>query len=242
VSTEHTPLNRRFAWNANYREALLCSVNPELRPIFRHTYPFTNRYSRLSNNRDYSDATMANDSRAPIYVAKGDVEDLERYCEGGFHPIHIGDQLHGRYQIVNKLGYGSYSTVWLVKDQRLDRYASLKIDTANSSKDTSASQVLRHLGLKREGWSKIPPGNEFVLEVLDEFEIRGPNGTHRCIVSEPLGPSLTSVLEFTDGWRLPSDVSRKVAAQLAQGVAFLHACGIFHGGAFFSYLIKQKPN
>ncbi|KAL7267061.1 hypothetical protein RUND412_010365 [Rhizina undulata] len=132
--------------------------------------------------------------------------------------------------IVNKLGYGSYSTVWLVKDQRLDRYASLKIVAANSSKDTSASEVLLHLGRKRkrEGGS-IPPGNEFVLEVLDEFEIQGPNGTHRCTVTEPLGPSITNVLEFTDGWRLPPDVSRKVAAQLAQGVAFLHACGIVHG-------------
>jgi serine/threonine-protein kinase SRPK3 len=141
---------------------------------------------------------------------------------------------------VRKLGCGSYSTLWLVKDQRLDRYASLKIATANSSKDTSACQVLFHLGLKREG-GKIPPGNEFVLEMLDEFEIRGPNGTHRCIVSELLGPSLATVLEETDGCRLPSDIYRKVAAQVAQGVAFLHACGIFHGGALLSHLINRSP-
>lgn len=28
----------------------------------------------------------------------------------------IGDVLHERYQIVDKLGYGGYSTVWLARD------------------------------------------------------------------------------------------------------------------------------
>jgi hypothetical protein len=31
---------------------------------------------------------------APTYTSVEDVENLEQYCEGEFHPIHIGDQLH----------------------------------------------------------------------------------------------------------------------------------------------------
>ena len=49
-----------------------------------------------------------------------DVDDIEEgrsaYAHGRFHPVYIGDVYHGRYQVINKLGYGSYSTVWLVKD------------------------------------------------------------------------------------------------------------------------------
>lgn len=38
------------------------------------------------------------------------------YRPGGFHPVYIGDIFNGRYKVLNKIGYGLYSTVWLVKD------------------------------------------------------------------------------------------------------------------------------
>lgn len=42
---------------------------------------------------------------------------IERYRPGGYHPVHLGDQFnHGRYHVIRKLGVGSFSTVWLVKD------------------------------------------------------------------------------------------------------------------------------
>ncbi|KAK1145863.1 hypothetical protein N8T08_003809 [Aspergillus melleus] len=45
------------------------------------------------------------------------VEDLDRYCPGGYHPLTIGDDLNdGRYRLVDKLGYGGYSTIWLARD------------------------------------------------------------------------------------------------------------------------------
>lgn len=36
----------------------------------------------------------------------------------GYYPLKIGDVLGGHYTIVQKLGWGVYSTVWLAKDQR----------------------------------------------------------------------------------------------------------------------------
>ena len=42
---------------------------------------------------------------------------VEDYRPGGLHPIHLGDTLDGdRYKIIRKLGYGSFSTVWLGRD------------------------------------------------------------------------------------------------------------------------------
>ena len=33
-----------------------------------------------------------------------------------FYPVHLGEVIHDRYQIVCKLGFGARSTVWLARD------------------------------------------------------------------------------------------------------------------------------
>lgn len=44
-------------------------------------------------------------------------EPVMEYRKGGYHPTHLGDTFNdGRYKIMHKLGWGSYSTVWLAKD------------------------------------------------------------------------------------------------------------------------------
>lgn len=43
-------------------------------------------------------------------------EGSEAYKPGQFHPVYIGDVYNEKYLVLNKLGYGLYSTVWLVKD------------------------------------------------------------------------------------------------------------------------------
>ncbi|KAL8894198.1 MAG: hypothetical protein Q9192_004526 [Flavoplaca navasiana] len=81
-----------------------------------------------------------------IYQQQDDVEDLEVYQPGGYHPVNVGDVFsNGRYRVVHKLGWGSYSTVWLVRDAKLSRYVALKVIVASESKDSAESRILRHL-------------------------------------------------------------------------------------------------
>jgi non-specific serine/threonine protein kinase len=48
---------------------------------------------------------------------RGVAEWVEAYRPGHCHPVHIGDSLkQGRYSVLRKLGYGSFSTVWLAHD------------------------------------------------------------------------------------------------------------------------------
>ncbi len=46
------------------------------------------------------------------------VESVEEYRRGGYHPVHLNDVFNHRYEIIAKLAYGQYSTVWLALDQR----------------------------------------------------------------------------------------------------------------------------
>jgi len=44
-----------------------------------------------------------------------------------YHPVHIGEVVIKRYVVLQKLGWGHFSTVWLAKDFKFDTYVALKI-------------------------------------------------------------------------------------------------------------------
>jgi len=54
-------------------------------------------------------------------------EGVQDYKIGGYHPVHIGESVNGRYVIIQKIGWGHFSTVWLAKDFKFDTYVALKI-------------------------------------------------------------------------------------------------------------------
>ena len=45
------------------------------------------------------------------------VEPVEAYRRGGYHPVHLHDIFNQRYEVIGKLAYGQFSTVWLANDQ-----------------------------------------------------------------------------------------------------------------------------
>ncbi|KAF8572928.1 hypothetical protein K439DRAFT_1131286 [Ramaria rubella] len=52
-------------------------------------------------------------------------KDWEDYTKGGYYPVHIVDAFFtGRYIIVRRLGWDHFSTVWLVRDTKLDSKSS----------------------------------------------------------------------------------------------------------------------
>lgn len=53
-----------------------------------------------------------------------DIEKLRRYRPESYHPIAIGDVLADRYQVAHKLGFGTYSTIWLACDQQRAIYVA----------------------------------------------------------------------------------------------------------------------
>jgi hypothetical protein len=154
------------------------------------------------------------------------VEDLDRYCPGGYHPLKIGDDLDdGRYRLVDKLGYGGYSTIWLARDLRGARYVAVKAITADSSSCTPEASLLYSLGK-----SSSTLGGEIIPPFLDEFWVTDSNGKHKCIVTPPAQMSLFDAREASTFGVFQPKVAQSIIAQLIRGVAFLHSNNIVHGG------------
>ncbi|KAK8037640.1 CMGC/SRPK protein kinase [Apiospora marii] len=160
-------------------------------------------------------------------------ERIEEYRPGGFHPVHIGDVFHdGQYKVLRKLGEGSFSTVWLARDQSNSRYVALKI-VAAESQATTELEILRHL-------AQVEPveKTQCITQLLDQFEHVGPNGTHACLVFEPMGPNLNIMIEellnsrprmFGLNVRYPPPMAKVILKQALQALAVLHENGIAQG-------------
>lgn len=73
-------------------------------------------------------------SESELYADSDASEDegIQDYKMGGYHPVHIGEMLVNRYIIVQKLGWGHFSTVWLAKDCNHDCYVALKVQKSAS--------------------------------------------------------------------------------------------------------------
>lgn len=157
-----------------------------------------------------------------------DVENVEKYVPGGYHPVDIGDQLgpvggNHCYTVVHKMGFGGFATVWLTRCSRDKQYYALKILTADlpqsQGKDLTILQYLKDNGFE----------HPHVVKLRESFEVSGPNGTHTCLVLPALGPSL----DHSAKEALAPVMRFKICQQIASGVAALHERGICHGGTLF---------
>jgi serine/threonine-protein kinase SRPK3 len=63
------------------------------------------------------------------------------------------------------------------------------------------------------------------MEILDSFQLQGPNGTHEVIVTEVVVP-LYGLKER----RLVTPASKSICFQAMMALAYLHQLGITHGG------------
>lgn len=171
-------------------------------------------------------------SSSLTYQWQEDVENLEAYCAGGFHPVKIGDEFcQARYRVMHKLGYGASSTAWLARDSELNRYVCLKILMATDSDGDAERRVWRAMDDRHS----FHPGRKFVSLLMDQFSIQGPNGNHLCLVKEVLGPTLSDVKNSFAYDLIPLHIARKATVQLALGLAYIHARGVIHGGSILNH-------
>ncbi|KAI0017041.1 protein kinase-like protein [Xylariomycetidae sp. FL0641] len=156
------------------------------------------------------------------------VEDVQDYNPGGFHPVHLGDILNDKYEVIHKLGNGGNGIVWLCYDIDTREWRALKILSADSSREGREHDIMRRLQNK---YSHEQLERHHIGLPLSYFWIFGHNGDHLCFVQPFLG---CTVSEFR--WHLDDrqdaamrEVCSNLCRQIADGTKFLHAEGICHG-------------
>ncbi|KAF8888311.1 kinase-like domain-containing protein [Infundibulicybe gibba] len=166
-----------------------------------------------------------------------DEEDWEDYVKGGYHPVKIGETYSdGRYVVIRKLGWGHFSTVWLARDQKLNRHVALKVvKSAPRYTETALDEIklLQRLITSSTPTRPSPadthPGRSHVISFLDHFKHKGPNGTHVCMVFEVLGENLLGLIKRHQNKGVPMPMVRQIAKQVLAGLDYMHrCCGVIH--------------
>ncbi|KAI0668114.1 kinase-like protein [Trametes maxima] len=161
-------------------------------------------------------------------------EPLHKYdlVHGGYRPVAIGHVLGGRYTVIRKLGWGVYSTVWLVQDHRSviqPLYATLKVMSEGATqRQGHLFCELEYQKTMRER-SRQHSGFAHVVHMLDYSYEDDRHGRHLCLVMEPLLENLHSFAASWNHSMYPPPLLRVVGRQIALGLQFLHEeCNIVH--------------
>ncbi|KAJ4226658.1 hypothetical protein NW760_008729 [Fusarium oxysporum] len=151
---------------------------------------------------------------AQEYRCDVDAEPMHRYRPGGYHPVALGDSLSdGRYKVLHKLGWGSYSTTWAAKDQTM--IAMLH----------SRSQLPKREEVEIPKYSKALLLHQEITRVLDL-----------------VGPNIADIIDsHCRGDRLPSHAAKSISRQVLQGIDYLASNGIGHGDLHTRNIALEIP-
>lgn len=189
-------------------------------------------HSGVEQPRDQEDYTESDD------------EGADGYRKGGYHVVTVGEVYNGRYQVISKLGWGHFSTVWLCLDLTCNRHIAMKVQKSAPHYTEAAYDEIELLAeASKRGavaeWqtslagplADIVPTMAFtgVVQLADYFEHHGPNGKHVCMVFETMGPNVLALIKRFNFKGIPLHIVRTVAAHTLVGLDYLHRiCGIIH--------------
>jgi eukaryotic-like serine/threonine-protein kinase len=130
----------------------------------------------------------------------------------------IGTILSGRYRLESKLGSGGMSTVYLARDETLERWIAIKVLHREIS--DQPDQIER---FRREARSVAQLSHPNVVSVIDA----GEDGGYPYIVFEYVeGETLKQRIERLG--RLPLDESAAYAIEIARGLGTAHLQRLVH--------------
>lgn len=159
-----------------------------------------------------------------------------------------------RYVVIKKLGWGHFSTVWMVKDRKAasankqNQFFALKVQKSAEHYTEAAMdevELLDCIAKERKSVERLASegGKDMDgIELTDIFECStyaatlhdsffhtGPNGRHMCMVFSMLGCNLLSVIKAYNYRGIPIPVVKNMIKGICKGLDFLHRkCHIIH--------------
>ena len=222
--------------NRNNMKLKKCKKPKKLPPASPSKIEYYN--IKKMNSPQYTDSNYSED------------EGLEDYKIDGYHPVHVGEILLDRYVIMQKLGYGHFSTAWLALDNNNGNYVAIKVQKSDERYIQGAYdeiEILQSLAKKNFDKEWIRSLREYykddeeklkeletvehtqVVQLLNSFIHNGQNGKHFCMVFEVMGVTLLEIIKRYNYKGIPLPLVRIITKQILIGLDFLHRiCHIIH--------------
>ncbi|KAF8960604.1 kinase-like protein [Flammula alnicola] len=139
-----------------------------------------------------------------------------------------GLKLKNRYDVLRKLGSGVYSSTWLISDSKPEyggRYLAAKILSLDATEQhrTGVMHELEFLKTvqKQDDINKLPI-------LLDDIEIKGPQGSHLCFVMDLLSSDVSSFRRSAPKKALKPYIVKNIISQVLEALVQLHNLDIIH--------------
>lgn len=148
---------------------------------------------------------------------------------------------NGRFEVLDKLGWGHFSTVWKCRDLKTGDIVAMKVQKSARHYTEAARDEIELLecaevaakkeeeATKESGEEKQNVDTSHVVRLVDSFDHVGPNGTHVCMVFEMLGDNLLTLIKYYNYRGVPVPLVQRLTKDILSGLAFLHTkCQIIH--------------
>jgi serine/threonine protein kinase len=163
-----------------------------------------------------------------VSVDEEEQEDPRASCKAGYYPVRVGECISSRYCVARKLGWGSFSTVWLCWDLVDKKLVAVKVLKSVAFYTESALDEIKLLKIVQCSDENDPNRNKTV-QLLNHFTINSVNGTHVCLVFEALSHDLFNLIIKSNYRGIPLANVKSITRQVLEGLNYLHVkCEIIH--------------
>ncbi|EGT30763.1 hypothetical protein CAEBREN_31645 [Caenorhabditis brenneri] len=156
-----------------------------------------------------------------IYEPASQSDQKLDYGKNGYLELEEGEIFGGRYQVIKRLGAGSYAAVYMAENMYTKQTVALKIAKCGEYDNLNSTEEIRYTMFVR--------GSPDCVNLLDEFTVNERDGKHHVLVFEMLGPTLNQILYRSNQKYLTTDRVRKFCRDILRGLDYSHnVCGIIH--------------